>query len=71
MVDFWADWCGPCKAIAPLFEKLSNEDRDVLLCKVNIDQNSDIAQEVGIKVVRRVSLMVFSRSVLIYHHDLL
>lgn len=71
MVDFWADWCGPCKAIAPLYEKLSNEGLDVLLCKVNIDQNSDVAQEVGIKVVRRISLMVFSKSVLIYHHDLL
>jgi thiol-disulfide isomerase/thioredoxin len=52
VIDFWASWCAPCKAIAPIYEQLSNGAPDVVFCKVNIDDIGDVAQEFGIRVVR-------------------
>ena len=45
LVDFWADWCGPCKMMAPIVEALSEELSDVKVCHINIDENIDIAQK--------------------------
>jgi len=47
LVDFWADWCGPCHAVAPILDKISDE-RDVKLVKVNIDQEQELAQRYGV-----------------------
>ncbi|MCR5230950.1 MAG: thioredoxin [Solobacterium sp.] len=47
-VDFYADWCGPCKMVGPLVEKISNEEKDVKFIKVNVDDFGDIAQRYGI-----------------------
>ncbi|MEM4240466.1 MAG: thioredoxin [Candidatus Woesearchaeota archaeon] len=47
-VDFWAEWCGPCKAMAPVFEKVAGEMRELKFAKCNIDKNQDLAQENGI-----------------------
>lgn len=43
-VDFYADWCGPCKMVGPLVEELAEENKDVTFVKVNVDENPDIAQ---------------------------
>jgi len=50
VIDFWATWCGPCKAISPIFEKLSDDkaNADVEFYKVDVDEQGEIAQEVGI-----------------------
>ena len=48
-VDFWAEWCGPCRAVSPTIEELSGEYTDkVDFVKVNVDQNNDLAQKYSI-----------------------
>ena len=47
-VDFYVDWCGPCKMVGPVVEQLSNEISDVAFVKVNVDEHPQIAQRYGV-----------------------
>jgi thioredoxin 1 len=48
LVDFWAEWCAPCRMVAPIVEELSNEIPQVTFGKLNVDENQMVAQKLGI-----------------------
>lgn len=43
LVDFWAAWCGPCKMLSPIMEEIADERQDIKVCKVNIDEEGELA----------------------------
>lgn len=48
ILDFWAAWCGPCRMIAPVLEEISEEREDIKICKLNVDDEQEIAIRYGI-----------------------
>ena len=57
IVDFWASWCGPCKMLSPLVDQIAEENDNIKVCKVNVDDEQDIAVEY--KVMSIPTLVVF------------
>lgn len=65
IVDFWADWCGPCKTFAPTFEDASERYSDVVFGKVDTEQQQELAEAFGIRSIP--TLMVFRDQILLYN----
>ena len=57
LVDFWAPWCGPCRMQGPILEKLAEELPNISICKVNVDDNADIA--IKFQIMSIPALLIF------------
>lgn len=51
LIDFYADWCGPCKMLAPTIEALSEKRADIKVCKINVDDEPELAQTFDVSVI--------------------
>ena len=64
LVDYWAEWCGPCRQIAPLLDEVSSEYGDkVQIAKLNVDENQSVAQRFGVRGIP--TLMLFRNGAVI------
>jgi thioredoxin 1 len=64
VVDFWAPWCGPCRSFAPVFEKVSEDNADIIFAKVNTENEQQIAAQFQIRSIP--TLMIFRDEIIIF-----
>ena len=57
LVDFYADWCGPCKMLAPVLDDLADEVTDVKIAKVNVDDSKELAIQFGVSTIPNIVLL--------------
>ncbi len=65
LVDFWADWCGPCKRFAPVYEKASNENPEIVFGKVDTEAEQELAMNFQITAIP--TLMAFRQGVMLFN----
>lgn len=57
LIDFYADWCGPCKMVSPIVDEIADERDDVKVCKVNVDEQPDLAMQFGVMSIPTLIVM--------------
>ena len=65
LLDFWAPWCGPCRMVSPIIEEIAQERADIKVCKVNIDEQPELAKEFGIMSIP--TLVVLDKGKIVNH----
>lgn len=65
IIDFWAEWCGPCKSFAPVFENASESHADIVFAKVNTEEQTELGQACQVRSIP--TLMVFREQILLFN----
>ena len=57
IIDFYADWCGPCKMMSPIIDEIAKEREDIKVGKVNVDENQELAMEYGVMSIPTIVII--------------
>ncbi len=57
LLDFWADWCGPCRMVSPIVDEISDERNDIKVGKINVDQQPELAAQFGVMGIPTLAVM--------------
>ncbi len=63
LLDFWAPWCGPCRMVVPIVEDIARERSDIKVCKINVDENPELAGQSGVMGIPAPVVMKYGRIV--------
>ncbi len=57
LIDFFADWCGPCRMVSPIIDEIAEESSDYKVCKVNVDEEPELAQKFGVSSIPTIAVV--------------
>ena len=57
LIDFWAAWCGPCRMLSPVIDEIADENEAIKVCKVNVDEERELAQKFGVMSIPTLVVM--------------
>ena len=57
LLDFWASWCGPCRMVLPIVESIAQERPDIKVCKINVDEQPELASQFGVMTIPTLVVM--------------